>query len=67
MINLFQPQYVVIGGAISKEGNYLLDPIRAHQMKNAYSQIPNHTQIAVAKLGIDAGLVGSAFLGKGEI
>lgn len=67
VINLFQPQYVVIGGAISKEGNYLLDPIRVLQLQNKYSQIPNNTQLAIAKLGNDAGLVGSAFLGKGEI
>ena len=66
IINLLQPQILVIGGAISKEGSYLLDPIRAMQLNNKYSEISDRTELVIAKLGNDAGLVGSAFLGKGE-
>ena len=65
IINLLQPEVLIIGGAISKEGNYLLNPIIEYQMDNAYSKIKNPTRIMTAKLGNDAGLIGSAFLGKG--
>lgn len=66
LINILQPQYLVIGGAISREGEYLLRPIRERQLQNKYSEIQDKTQLKAAKLGNDAGLVGSAFLGKGE-
>lgn len=67
IINLLQPELILIGGAISREGDYLLNPIRAIQSGNTYSKIENKTRIMQASLGNDAGLIGSAFLGKGEI
>lgn len=65
MINLFQPQAVVIGGGISKEGETLFGPVRAR----AYPQTFNHEEqncarILQAKLGNDAGIIGAALLGK---
>jgi len=65
IINFLQPEVLIIGGAISKEGSYLLDPIINYQMNNTYSKIENPTKIMTAQLGNDAGLIGSAFLGKG--
>lgn len=67
IINIFQPEIILIGGAISKEGDYLLNPIIDYQLKNKYSEIENRTKIQIAKLGNDAGLIGSAFLGKGAV
>lgn len=64
IINLLQPEVLIIGGAISKEGNYLLAPILDYQKNNTYSQVEESTKIITAKLGNDAGLIGSAFLGK---
>lgn len=65
MINLFQPQAIVIGGGISKEGETLFGPVR----ERAYAQTFNHdpancTKILQAKLGNDAGIIGAALLGK---
>ena len=64
IINLLQPEFLIIGGAISKEGKYLLDPIVKAQYSNTYSKIEYNTKIIAARLGNDAGLIGSAFLGK---
>lgn len=64
IINILQPELIIIGGAISKEGEYLLGPIREYQKNNTYSQIDGATRIVAASLGNDAGLIGSAFLGK---
>lgn len=65
MINLFQPQAIVIGGGISKEGETLFAPVR----ERAYRQTFNHdesncTRIIKAELGNDAGIIGAALLGK---
>ncbi len=67
LVNVFQPDRLVIGGAISKEGENLLAPIRKFVSENAYTRgIPGlkRTEITAARLGNDAGIVGAAFLHK---
>lgn len=64
VINIFQPQVLVIGGAISKEGDYLLNPIKAIVEKSRYSRSIPQTEIRIAKLGNDAGIIGAALLGE---
>ena len=65
VINAFQPQVVVIGGGVCNEGEYLLKPMREIVKKGVYSkeEVPQ-TQIRVAQMGNDAGIVGAAMLGK---
>lgn len=64
VINIFQPEVLVIGGAISKEGDYLLNPIKEWVIKNCYSRFIRQTDIRIAKLGNDAGIIGAALLGE---
>jgi glucokinase len=65
MVNIFQPEAIVIGGGLSKEGDYLLEPLREYVKKNSYE--PDEiegTKILAAKLGNDAGIIGAAMLCK---
>lgn len=64
MINIFQPEVLLIGGAISKEGDYLLEPIRKLAETQTYKHNGVHTRIAAAQLGNDAGIIGAALLGE---
>lgn len=65
MINIFQPQILCIGGGISKEGDTLLNPIRAFVERERYSKnIKLQTEVKAAELGNDAGIIGAAFLGE---
>ena len=64
VINIFQPQVLAIGGAISKEGDYLLNPIKKWAEQFRYSRSIPQTDIRIAKLGNDAGIIGAALLGK---
>lgn len=64
VINIFQPQVLVIGGAISKEGDYLLNPVKEIVRKTIYSRGVEQTDIRIAKLGNDAGIIGAALLGE---
>ncbi len=62
-INIFQPEVLCIGGGISKEGEKLTNPIKKivtaeHFSKNNEKQ----TEIKIATLGNDAGIIGAAFL-----
>lgn len=63
IINIFQPEVISLGGGISNEGNFLLDPliplVRAEQYGGG---IVSETEIRIAKLGNDAGIVGAAML-----
>ncbi len=62
LINIFQPEAVVIGGGISKEGENLLVPLREYTKKNCYTRGVEQSQIIKAKLGNDAGIIGAAML-----
>lgn len=62
--NIFQPQMIVIGGGISKEGDYLLNPIMEYVNKYRFNKHLNQTEIKMAKLFNDAGIIGAAMLSR---
>ncbi len=64
MINIFQPKIIAIGGGISREGEYLLGPIRDYVLENNYNKLLEMPKIVTAKLMNDAGIVGAAMIAK---
>lgn len=64
IINIFQPEILVIGGGISNERDNLISPLTAMVEERRYTRnnIPQ-TVIKVAELGNDAGIIGAAMLG----
>lgn len=64
VINMLQPEIVVIGGGISKEGENLLVPLREYVKRNIYTKEGPITKIMAARLGNDAGIIGAAMLWK---
>ncbi len=64
IVNIFQPDKLVIGGGISKEGDYLLNPIKAYVEKYDYNKDFKRTDILTATLRNDAGIVGAALAAK---
>lgn len=65
IINLLMPEILVIGGGVSKEGEFLLVPLRERTYAQTFNHEPdNCTRIVKATLGNDAGIIGAAFLGK---
>lgn len=63
-INIFQPDVLCIGGGVCNEGDPLLLPMKEIVAKEVYTRnSPKNTEIVIAKLGNDAGLIGAAFLG----
>lgn len=60
--NIFQPDIIAIGGGISKEGNYLLEPIRKYAAENGFNKYMTRTKITAAKLFNDAGIIGAALI-----
>jgi glucokinase len=64
VINIFAPEIIVIGGGVSKEGEYLLKPLRKMIAKDVYFKGEPATKLRTAQMGNDAGIVGAAMLGK---
>lgn len=67
IINIFQPAVFCIGGGVSKAGAVLLDPIKKKTRKLIYSRNSAvNSEITIAKLDNDAGIIGAALLGMNE-
>ena len=63
-INIFQPDILCIGGGVCNEGDPLLLPLKELVAKEIYTKnSAKNTEIVIAKLGNDAGIIGAAFLG----
>ena len=55
------PEVYVIGGGVSKAGDYLIDIVSDYYKKDAFHP-SRDTKIVLASLGNDAGMYGAAFL-----
>jgi len=65
VINAFMPEILVIGGGVCNEGDPLLLPLREKTMnKPFFGPGVRKTEIRIAKMGNDAGIVGAAMMGK---
>ena len=64
IVNMLQPEAIVIGGGICKEGEYLLAPLRKYVATYAYTNEVPQTKLLAASLGNDAGIIGAAMLWK---
>lgn len=60
IVNVLQPEIVAIGGGISREGDLLLEPIKKYLCENDYNRYMPKTEVRIAKLFGDAGIVGAA-------
>ncbi len=65
MVNIFQPDVICIGGAISKEGDYILKALNEIVEKERFTKVSDkQTKVVMATLENDAGLIGAANLYK---
>ena len=64
IINIFQPEILSLGGGVSGEGQYLLDMLVPEVKAQTYGgEYVKPTEIKIAALKNDAGLIGAACLG----
>lgn len=65
VINVFQPDIVCVGGGVCRQGENLLGPVRKMIQRDRYSKYcQKQTELCIAQLGNDAGIVGAACLGE---
>ncbi len=67
LINLFNPELVVIGGRVSAAKEYLLLPIKSAIQKHSLNMINKDTTIKFSKLGKKAGPIGACMLSRTKL
>ncbi|NDP21633.1 MAG: ROK family transcriptional regulator [Paludibacter sp.] len=67
LINLFNPELVIIGGAVALTGDYLLLPIKSAIKKYSLNLVSKDTAIKLSKLGDRAGVVGACMLARSKM
>jgi glucokinase len=62
LVNIFNPQVVVIGGGVIGAGELLLEPAREVVAERALPPSRDEVSIVAARFGVEAGMVGAAAL-----
>ena len=65
--NVLNPDKIVIGGGVSHAGNILLEGVRDSFEGFAFKRVKKSTEISLATLGNDAGVIGAAWLIKNRL
>lgn len=67
IVNILQPEIICIGGGVSNAGGRLLKPVRKAIKNYSFARFgKKQTEVQIAKLKGDAGLIGAAMLWKNE-
>lgn len=67
LMNIFNPELVVLGGTLSLTGEYLSLPIKSAIRKYSLNLVSQDTEIKVSKLGERAGVLGACLLSRSKI
>lgn len=67
LINIFNPELIVLGGSVAKTKEFLLLPVRSSIQKHSLNIINSDTTIKFSKLGDKAGTIGSCMLSRSKL
>ena len=62
LVNIFNPQLVVIGGGFAAAGDFVLEPAREVMRREALARVGYRIPIVRAELGTAAGLIGAGLV-----
>lgn len=62
LVNIFQPEMIVIGGGISSQGELILGPVRRQLAQDVFCKAVSLPEVVCATLGNDAGIIGAAYV-----
>lgn len=67
LINIFNPELVIIGGNMARAGDYIMLPIKSAASKYSLSLVYNDTKFRLSQLGENTGALGVAMLIRNKI
>jgi len=60
LVNIFNPEMIIVGGGVAQIGDLLLDPVRQVVKERAFQLSAQAVRIVPAQLGDNAGVLGAA-------
>lgn len=67
LINIFNPEDVIIGGIMSCTGDIILEPIKSYVRRHSLSMVHRNTNISVSRLQEKAGMIGACMLARSRV
>lgn len=67
LINIFNPEMVIIGGTLSLTGDYITQPIKTNVRKYSLNLVNKDSAIVTSKLRDKAGLIGACMLARSRM
>jgi len=64
VVNLLNPDVIIIGGGVSKAGELVLRPLKKEIKARAMKDQASHVKVVRAKLGDNAGIIGASLLAE---
>ena len=64
LINLLNPELIIIGGSLSKTGDYLLLPLKVALKKYTLNLVNKNCKIILSTLKDEAGIIGACYLAR---
>jgi predicted NBD/HSP70 family sugar kinase len=67
LVNLFNPELIILGGSLQKMDQYIRLPVKSALNKYSLSLVNNDTQIKMSILGGKAGVIGASLLVRNQL
>lgn len=67
LINIFNPELVIIGGNLSRAGDYIMLPLKSSTNKFSLNLVYKDTKFRLSQMGDSAGALGAAMLIRNKI
>ena len=67
LINIFNPELVILGGLVSETGDFLRLPVKSALNKYSLGLVNTDTKLKASKLGSRAGVMGGCLIARGMV
>ena len=67
LINIFNPELIILGGTLSETGDYIRLPARSVLNKFSLSLVNNDTSLRISRLGERSGVIGACLIARSKV
>jgi glucokinase-like ROK family protein len=67
LINIFNPELIILGGTLAQTGDYIRLPLKSALNKYSLSLVNNDSQLKMSKLGEKAGVIGGGLMARNKV
>lgn len=67
LINIFNPELVILGGTLAQTGDYIRLPLKSALNRYSLSLVNNDSQLKMSKLGEKAGVIGGCLMARNNV